>query len=332
MNENENLNDLFNPEIDLGNAATANLDDYKPTADKGKGGVYQAVIRFVPWYENPKKSIIEKWVAWLVDPVTERGRYVDCPSSVGKPSLLQDMYFKLKKSESIQDQKKADIFSRRHDFSSLIQVLKDDNQSDLEGKILVYRFGKKIWEKINAELKPVIGVPHNPFDILNGKVFSLVITKVSGFNNYDQSKFLAEIKPDVRTIPLCIPDADGKLIPIKPDIDKSVVFNYLKENSPNLNKYAFKEWDVETVDYVNHVITAIGHPVTSSNYAAVNETIHATPANQSQQSGDITSQDLNIGDLDQDLSSLNLDSIEIPKIPTDAPGLEGDLSEALGDL
>jgi len=91
MNENENLNDLFNPEIDLGNAATANLDDYKPTADKGKGGVYQAVIRFVPWYENPKKSIIEKWVAWLVDPVTERGRYVDCPSSVGKPSLLQDM-------------------------------------------------------------------------------------------------------------------------------------------------------------------------------------------------------------------------------------------------
>jgi hypothetical protein len=107
--------------------------------------------------------------------------------------VLQDMFFKLRKSESVQEQKKAEIFSRRHNFATLVQVIKDENQPELEGKILTYRFGKKLWEKIQAELKPIMGEPHNPFDLLAGKAFHLKITKVSGFNNYDQSKVIAAV-------------------------------------------------------------------------------------------------------------------------------------------
>ena len=123
MNEQENYENLFSPQVDMGET-TKSTEDYQVGADKGKGGVYQSIIRFVPWHQNPKNSIQEKWVSWLVDPVTQKGRFVDCPSSIGKQSLLQDMYWKLKKSESVQEQAKADVFSRRHSFSALIQVIK----------------------------------------------------------------------------------------------------------------------------------------------------------------------------------------------------------------
>ena len=213
---------LFSPTVDMGEATKKSAEDYQVGADKGKGGVYQSIIRFVPWHKNPNQSIQEKWVSWLVDPVTQKGRFVDCPSSVGKQSLLQDMYWKLKKSDSIQEQKKADVFSRRHNFCALIQIIKDENQPELEGKVMAYRFGKKLWEKINAEMKPIIDEPHNPFDLLNGKVFQLVITKVAGFNNYDQSKFVDKV------VPLCMPAADGKLVPINAQSDKAMVFKFLQ--------------------------------------------------------------------------------------------------------
>ena len=157
MSENYDLNSLFHPQVEMGDTTSKSTVEYNPSADKGQNGIYKSVIRFIPWWQNPNNSISEKWVCWLVDPITDKGRYIDCPSSVGKPSILQDMFFKLRKSESVQEQKKAEIFSRRHNFAALIQVIKDEQNKDLEGKIMVWKFGKKVWDKINAEKKPVIG-------------------------------------------------------------------------------------------------------------------------------------------------------------------------------
>jgi len=329
MNEQDNYDELFSPQVDMGETTKGNTEDYQVGADKGKGGVYQSIIKFVPWHQNPKNSIQEKWVSWLVDPVTQKGRFVDCPSSIGKQSLLQDMYWKLKKSESIQEQKKADVFSRRHNFSALIQVIKDENQPDLEGKIMVYRFGKKLWEKINSEMKPILGDPHNPFDLLNGKAFHLVITKVQNFNNYDQSKFLDKV------IPLCIPDENGKLQTIKPDTDKTLVFNFLKENSPDLTKYGFKEWDTDTYDYVNGVITAVtGFAPAPNNMASVNAAVQQSNPTQvsapAETSPGITSEDINIEDLNVGTSD-GMPSIDLPDLP-EIGGIAGDLDDVLSTL
>ena len=101
--QNYDLNSLFHPNVDIGGADKTNAGEYSPQSDKGQNGVYRSVIRFVAWWQDPQHSIFEKWVSWLVDPVTNRGRFVDCPSSVGKPSVLQDMFFKLRKSESVQE-------------------------------------------------------------------------------------------------------------------------------------------------------------------------------------------------------------------------------------
>jgi len=319
----ENLDALFNPNVEVKEQTSRNADEYSPSADKGTGGIYKAIIRFVPWWQDPTHgSIQEKWVAWLEDPVTQRGRPVDCPSSVGKPSILQDMYWKLKKSDNVVMQGKADIFSRRHTFASLIQVIKDQNNPELEGKILVYRYGVKIWEKINAELKPMIGEKHDPFNILDGKAFALVITKVSGFNNYDQSKFLNE------RIPLCIPNAEGKLIPINDKSDKNQVFNFVKENSPELSKYAFQEWDSDTHDYVNHVIAAVtGQSTVSQNYASVKNTSTGGASPDA-----ISSQELNLEDLDTGLNT-ELPDLDMPDLGTPSDhGISGDLDDVLKNL
>jgi hypothetical protein len=331
LGSSEDLDALFNPKISTGES-NQNLNEYSPSADKGKNKIYDSIIRFVTWWEDPNHSITEKWVCWLVDPVTQRGRFVDCPSTIGKPSPLQDMYFKLKKNESVTMQKQADVFSRRHNFACVIQVIKDENNKELEGKLLVWRFGQKIHEKIMSELKPVIGDPHNPFDLLNGKLFQLKIIKVAGFNNYDQSKFIDKV------ITLCIPNEQGKLVQINNKTDKKMVLEYLKTNTPDLKKYGYKEWDQEIFDYVNHVINAVtGQSNVSSNYSSViNQSKQSTPTGaktgKAPQSN-ISVTDISLDELTSGTSSSLGEDFELPSLPNlDDVGLSGDLDDALANL
>lgn len=328
-NQESNYDAFFTPGVEAPSSTSKQTEEYNPTADKGKGGIYQSIIRFVPWHADPKHgSIQEKWVSYLVDPVTQRGRYVDCPSSVGKPSPLQDIYWKLRKSESVQLQKLAANFSRRHSYASLVQIIRDENNPEAEGKIMVFRYGVKIWEKINAELKPVIGESHDPFDTLGGKAFALVITKVSGFNNYDQSKFVD------KRIPLCIPDANGKLIPINAQSNKKEVFEWVKAQSPELSKYAYKEWDQDTYDYVNHVIISVtGEGQVSTKYANIvskeapkkETTFPNAPTGIT--SSDISMKDLDLGNGDSlDIPDLDLSDMNSPR------GIEGDLDDIIGKM
>jgi len=331
-NNNYDLNSLFHPNVEMSSKATGNAAEYNPSADKGQNGVYKSIIRFVTFWEDPQHSYVDKWVCWLEDPVTQRGRMVDCPSSVGKPSPLQDMFFKLRKSESVQEQKKAEIFSRKHQYAAIIQVIKDDNYKEGEGKLLIYRFGKKIFEKYEAEKKPVIGEPHEPFDLLDGKAFALVITKVAGFNNYDQSRFLD------KKIPLLIPTEEGKFIPINEKTPRETVFGFLKENSPDLNNYKFKEWDQETHDYVNHVITTVTGQTPSSGYADVRNSEGQKAAGKSSEktsSSGITTSELSLDDLDTDESIGDLPDLNLPDIDTNRSnesGLPGDLDDAIANL
>lgn len=330
MSDQENYNAFFSPDVEVNEPKASQTDEYNPSAAKGKNNLYQSVIRFIPWYQNPKTgSIQEKWVSYLQDPVTNRGRYVDCPSSVGKPSPLQDIYWKLKKSESVQEQKLADTFSRRHSYASLIQVIRDENSPELEGKIMVWRYGVKIWEKINSELKPIVGEKHDPFDIINGKVFALVITKQSGYNNYDQSKFLD------KKIPLCLPgpEKDGKpsLQPIDVNTDKKMVFDWVKENSPDLGKYSYREWDQETYDYVNHVITAVtGQGSVSQKYDNVVNRPATDPAKSSAgiSSSEISVENLDLGGELEIPGGLDLPEIEESDLP-DIGGIPGDLDSII---
>lgn len=331
----DNFNSFFNPQVETKEIQKNSGQEYNPSAAKGSNNVYQSIIRFIPWWKAPNSgSIMDKWVCYLVDPVTEKGKYVDCPTSVGKDSVLQDMYFKLKKSENVALQKKADIFSRRHSYASLVQVIKDTHNPDLEGKILIWRYGVKIHEKIESELKPILGDAHNPFDPFIGKAFALTITKVSGFNNYDQSKFIN------KAIPILMPDESGSLKAIDANTDKAKMFEWVKTNSPDLEeKCGYKEWTSETHDYVNNIITAVtGQATVSSHTAAIKNSDTADKAGSAvedlPQSSDITSTDLSIEDLN--VGGGDAMDIDIPDLQkssdVSSPGISGDLDDIMKGL
>jgi hypothetical protein len=238
--------DIFNLSNDdfIEKNETRESELYKPDPKKGKDNVYKSLVRFVPFHKDPRKSKIKKYSYWLTDPLTSEGFSVDCPSSVGQKSVIQDTYWKLKKSNSVAEQKLADKFKRRENYYALVQIIKDDQDPSLVGKIKVLKFGQKLNNIIQGELQPEYGKPYNPFDPFKGRVLALTVTIVAGYNNYDTSKFVGDETPVM---------LDGK--PISQTAEDMGKFKeFLTSSSPDLGNYDFKEWSDETRDKVKSVI------------------------------------------------------------------------------
>ena len=189
---NSNFTNLFN----MGNSvveapqAIRNAEEYKVSFKEGKGGIYESVIRFVPWYQDPEKNIISKTTNYVKNPLTGQGMYLDDPKTVGQPSPVIDMFFKFYNSgnAAFQDFGKKHLSSKPV-YAALVQIIKDDQHPDLVGKIKVFKFGKKLWDKLYAEEHPAMGQGINPFHPIYGRYFYLKCTSQSGFNNFDQSYF-----------------------------------------------------------------------------------------------------------------------------------------------
>lgn len=326
------LDDLFKPTVEspVAKQNSTSSYEYKPSADKGTNGIYKSLIRFVPFWKHPSQSVISKWTCFLKDPISDSGRMVDCPSSIGeKDSPLANMYWKLKKSDNAIWQAQAQRFSRKQSFSCLIQVLKDDNNPDLEGKILVWRFGIKVWEKIESEMNPEIGNPYNPFDIINNKLFSIKIVKVSGYNNYDQCKFVDVGKNGY----LQMLSEDGKKTIVDENSDKVAVLNYLKANSPDLDEYKFQAWDSDTKSFVYNVINIVNSQLGISDSdttlsvkttASVNSNVEISDIGLSTNKSTPTIS--GVDDLDLDSLENSLNSVPEP------PSSFGDLDDVMNSI
>lgn len=80
---------------------------------------------------------------------------------------------------------------RRLHYVSNIQVIKDPKHPENEGKVFLFRYGKKIMEKITTAMNPQFedDQPIDPFDLWSGANFKLKIRKVDGYQNYDLSEF-----------------------------------------------------------------------------------------------------------------------------------------------
>lgn len=241
--------DIFNLDSDAFVTKTAkgeskDLEFYKPYPEDGKDGVYKALIRFLPNPADPKKSKIHKYYVYLKDPQSGDGFSVDCPSTVGKKSILKDIFWKLKNSHSAADQETAKSFSRKEDYYSLVQIVQDKNRPELEGKIMIWKFGKKINDMIEAQLKPEYGEPCNPFDLFEGRLFGVSVRKVGEWNNYDLCQFVGE------RMPITI---DGsKMEKTKGDMEKIV--EYLKTGPQNLASFDYKDWDDALTEKVMSII------------------------------------------------------------------------------
>ena len=82
---------------------------------------------------------------------------------------------------------------RRLHYVSNVLVVSDPTHPENEGKVMLYRFGKKIFEKVKDVMQPQFEdeKPVNPFDMWEGADFKLKVRKVDGYWNYDKSEFSA---------------------------------------------------------------------------------------------------------------------------------------------
>jgi hypothetical protein len=221
---------------------------YKPTADDGKDGTYKALIRFVPNVENPRNSLIKKYVNWLTGPDGD-SKLVDSPSSVGESCPIADAFWKLRKSDSAVDRKASDKLKRREQYVALVKIIKDPQFPDLEGTYKVFKFGYKIKEKIDAELKPDFGEPTQVFDLFEGKNFELIINRQNDYNNYDKSKFSSSKSP-VQLADKTAERTKEDMASIKEELD----------GAPSLKSFEYNAWDEPTREFVNSVIKMYLNP------------------------------------------------------------------------
>mgnify|MGYP003639157609 CR=1 FL=1 len=247
-------------------ASNSTNEIYKPTADDGKDGTYKAMIRFVPNPENPRNSLIQKYVHWLTNSSGD-GKLVDSPSTIGEKCPIADVFWKLRKSDSAVDRKASEKLKRRQQYYALIKIVKDPQNPELEGQYKVFKFGYKIKEKIDAELKPDFGEPTQVFDLFEGKNFELIITRQGEYNNYDKSKFSSSKSA------IILGDAPAErsketMTAIKTELD----------NAPSLATYDYRPWDEEVRNFVNNVLRMYLNPGESISAMTSTPKKEATPA------------------------------------------------------
>ena len=224
-------------------------DLYAPKADQGKDGVYRALIRFLPNLKNPRKPMVRKYIYWLDDPTTGKGFFVDSPSTVGERCPVQDMFFKLRNSESAVDKKMSEALKRREVHYGLVQIVKDPQNPDLEGQIKIFKFGYKIKTKIDEELNPQFDEPTQIFDPFEGKNFELVISKKGGYPSYDSCKFQGT--RSAMTL-------NGETVTDNDESRKAIV-DYLQAG-PDLSNFEYQPWDEGLRGRVMNVLGQFSSP------------------------------------------------------------------------
>jgi hypothetical protein len=292
------------------------LEFYKPYPEDGKDGVYKSLIRFVPNPVDPAKSKVHKYYVYLNDPVSGDGFSVDCPSTVGKKSILKDLFWKLKNSHSAADQELAKKFSRKEDFYSLIQIVQDKNKPELEGKIMIFKFGKKLNDMIEAQLQPEYGDPCNPYDLFEGREFAVSVRKVGEWNNYDLCSFVGE-KTAIRV--------NGVGMKKNQD-DMKTVLDYLNEGPKNLTSFDYKDWDDDVTDKVMTVIknTVPEQRVINEIMGGVS-TAKSTPAPAAKQTS--------TSDLYSEVSQTKVSGhVEKPEAPAQSASSSSSLEDLYSDL
>jgi len=160
---------------------------WKPELDKSGNGY--AVIRFLPAPDGEDLPWAKVYSHAFQGP---GGWYIENSlTTVNKKDPVGEVNRKLWNSGIDSDKDIARKQKRKLSYYSNIYVVRDPAHPENEGKVFLYKFGKKIYDKITAAMQPEFEdeTPINPFDLWEGANFKLKICKVAGFWNYDKSEF-----------------------------------------------------------------------------------------------------------------------------------------------
>lgn len=183
------INKLVNAAEKAGGAKTYGDDRlWSPVVDKSGNGY--AIIRFLPAKEGEDLPWVRFWDHGFKGP-TGRWYIESSLTSIGQPDPVSEMNSVLWNSGNDKDKEVARERKRRLHYVSNILVISDPANPANEGKVFLYKYGKKIFDKINDLMQPQFQdeTPVNPFDFWGGANFRLKIRNFEGYRNYDKSEF-----------------------------------------------------------------------------------------------------------------------------------------------
>ena len=162
---------------------------WQPTRDKAGNGY--AVVRFLPGDAEAPTPWVRYWDHFFKGPTGQW--YVEKSlTSIGQADPLSESNSKLWNEDGSEEAKRI-VRERKRNLRYIANVLivSDPSAPENEGQVKLYRFGKKIFDKIMDSMQPQFPdeAPVNPFDMWQGADFTIKIRKVEGYPNYDASSF-----------------------------------------------------------------------------------------------------------------------------------------------
>jgi len=161
---------------------------WKPSVDKAGNGY--AVLRFLPAPEGNELPWVRYWDHGFKGPTGQW--YIEKSlTSIGQQDPVSESNSKLWNSGNDRDKDVARERKRRLHYVSNVLVESDPANPANEGKVMLFVFGKKIFDKIMDVMQPQFQdeQPMNPYDFWEGASFKLKIRNVEGYRNYDKSEF-----------------------------------------------------------------------------------------------------------------------------------------------
>ena len=165
-------------------------DDRFWKAELDKSGSGYAVIRFLPALDDDKTAFVRVFNHGFQGP---GGWYIENSlTTIGQKDPLSEYNSVLWNSGIEANKEIARKQKRRLTYFSNIYVVEDKANPQNEGKVFLFRFGKKIFDKISSMSNPEFEdeTEVDIFNLWDGANFKLKIRKVDGFSNYDKSEFM----------------------------------------------------------------------------------------------------------------------------------------------
>ena len=161
---------------------------WKPELDKTGNGY--AVIRFLPAVEGEDMPWAKVWNHAFQGP-TGQWYIENSLTTLGQKDPVSELNTSYWNSGVESDKEIARKQKRKLQYFSNIYVVSDSRHPENEDKVFLFRYGKKIFDKIMEAMQPAFEdeSPVNPFDFWKGANFKLKIRKVDGYWNYDKSEF-----------------------------------------------------------------------------------------------------------------------------------------------
>ena len=176
-------------QVEKMNTTSSGADDrlWKPEMDKT--GVGSAVIRFLPAPDGEELPWAKMYTHAFQGP---GGWYIENSlTTLGQKDPISEYNRGLWNSGSEKDKEIVRKQKRKLSYYSNIYVVKDPSNPANEGKVFLFKYGKKIFDKILNAMQPEFDDedPINPFDFWQGANFKIKIVKKDGYWNYDKSEF-----------------------------------------------------------------------------------------------------------------------------------------------